>query len=108
MAFRDQKAEFDRLGAVILGVSRDSMKSHENFAAKFQLPFPLLSDQTAEVCNLYGVLKEKNMYGKTVMGVERSTFIIDEAGILRRADRKVKIGGHASQILEALRQLPAG
>lgn len=105
MAFRDQKAELDRLGAVVLGVSRDSLKSHENFAAKYQLPFPLLSDQTEEVCRLYGVLKQKNMYDKTVMGIERSTFLIDEAGIIRRIDRKVKVDGHVGQVLEFLRQL---
>lgn len=105
MAFRDQKAEFDRLDTVILGVSRDSLRSHENFAAKYALPFPLLSDETEEVCRLYGVLKQKKMYGRTVMGVERSTFLIDAQGILRRIDRKVKVDGHVDQVLEFVRQL---
>lgn len=84
-AFRDHHAEFEELGAIILGVSRDSVRTHENFRAKNRFPFDLLSDSDETVCNLYGVIKEKNMYGRRVMGIERSTFLIGrDDGILHR------------------------
>lgn len=92
-------------GAVVLGVSRDSLNSHEKFSAKLELPFLLLSDANATVCNAYGVLKEKMIYGRKTMGVERSTFIIDEQGLIRRIFRKVKVAGHAENIIAALGEL---
>lgn len=104
-AFRDHHAEFEKLDTVILGTSRDSLKTHENFKAKHQFPFELLSDSEETVCRLYDVIKEKNMYGKKVMGIERSTFLIDREGILRREWRKVKVAGHVEEVLEAVRSL---
>ena len=93
------------MNAVVFGISRDSLASHEKFAAKLELPFVLLSDQDETVCRQYDVLKEKNMYGKKVMGVERSTFLIDESGIVKAIFRKVKVEGHAAQITAALSTL---
>jgi thioredoxin-dependent peroxiredoxin len=87
---------------LVFGVSRDSLASHEKFSAKHQLPYPLLSDADGTVCRLYGVLKEKTMYGKKVLGVERSTFIIDAAGRVEQVFRKVKVAGHAAAVLAAL------
>ena len=92
------------MGAIILGVNRDSLASHEKFAAKLELPFPLLSDPEGIVCELYQVLKEKNMYGKKSVGIERSTFLIDANGIINKIYRKVKVAGHADILLEALRK----
>ena len=104
-AFRDHHGELRKLGAVVLGISRDSVKSHENFRAKHRFPFQLLSDSDETVCRSYGVIKEKNMYGRKVMGIERSTFLIDREGILRRQWRKVKVAGHVEEVLEALRSI---
>jgi thioredoxin-dependent peroxiredoxin len=101
-AFRDNKSKLDELNTVVLGVSRDSLTSHDKFIDKFCLPFILLSDEDESVCNAYGVLKEKNMYGKKVVGIERSTFIIDEEGILMKIFRKVKVDGHIDQVIEVL------
>ena len=98
--FRDLYAEFKRANCRLVGVSRDSIKSHENFKAKFTLPFDLLSDTDEAVCNLFGVIKEKNIYGKQVQGIERSTFVIDKNGILRREWRGVKTDGHAQEVLD--------
>jgi len=103
--FRDQHAKFKRRGAVILGVSRDSVKSHENFKKKQGFPFDLLSDSDEKVCRLFDVIREKNMYGKKVMGVERSTFLIDDRGVLRQQWRKVKVDGHVEEVLQALKGL---
>lgn len=103
--FRDRYDEFAKLDAVILGVSRDSLKSHENFKAKHDFPFDLLSDPDEELCKLYDVIKMKNMYGKKVRGVERSTFLIDKKGVMRREWRKVKVSGHADAVLDALAEL---
>lgn len=103
--FRDYHAAFRKLGAVILGVSRDSLACHQKFKAKFAFPFELLSDSDETLCRLFGVIKAKNMYGKTVMGVERSTFLIDKKGVLRREWRKVKVDGHAREVLEAIKSL---
>jgi peroxiredoxin Q/BCP len=105
--FRDSIHTFRRRKTVILGVSRDSVRSHENFKAKQQFPFDLLSDTDEKVCRLFDVIREKNMYGRKVMGVERSTFLIDEQGILRREWRKVPVKGHVAEVLEAIRALPA-
>lgn len=103
--FRDNHSKFKRKNAVVLGVSRDSLKSHENFKTKQKFPFDLISDADEKLCNAFDVIKEKNMYGKKVMGIERSTFIIDEAGILRKEFRKVKVPGHVETVLEALKEL---
>lgn len=103
--FRDQFAKFKRAGAVVFGVSRDSLKSHERFKDKQQFNFDLLSDEKEELCNLFDVIKEKNMYGKKVMGIERSTFLIDEKGVLQKEWRKVKVPGHVEEVLLAVKAL---
>lgn len=103
--FRDLHAEFTQAGAVVVGVSRDSLKSHENFKTKQNLPFALLSDADETVCNLFAVMKMKNMYGKQVRGVERSTFVADRQGVLRREWRGVKVPGHAQEVLDFVKTL---
>jgi len=103
--FADQFNQFKRANTVVLGISRDSVKSHENFKAKYDFPFDLLSDKDETVCSLFDVIKEKNMYGKKVMGVERSTFLIDADGKLRQEWRKVKVPGHVDEVLEAAKAL---
>jgi peroxiredoxin Q/BCP len=103
--FRDHLAEFTAAGAVVLGVSRDSLKSHARFCAKYALPFPLLADPDETLCRAYGVLREKTQYGRTFVGVERSTFLIDGQGVLRRAWRQVKVDGHVQEVLTAVRAL---
>ena len=100
--FRDMHAGFRRRGALILGVSRDSLKSHEKFCDKYRFNFDLLSDADEKLCKLFGVIKMKNMYGKQVRGIERSTFLIGKDGVLRREWRKVKVEGHAAEVLAAL------
>lgn len=102
-SFRDNINIVTDLNAVVLGISRDSLKSHDKFIEKFNLPFVLLSDEEEKVCRLYDVIKEKNMYGRKYMGIERSTFIIDEAGILKKVFRKVKINGHIEKVIETLK-----
>ncbi len=103
--FRDLHAEFQAAGAVVLGVSRDSLKSHENFKAKQSFPFELGSDADEAVCNLFGVIKQKMMYGKQCRGIERSTFVIDRGGVLRREWRGVKVPGHAQDVLDFVKTL---
>jgi peroxiredoxin Q/BCP len=103
--FRDLHAEFARQGCAVYGVSRDSIKSHEGFKAKMGFAFDLLSDPDERLCNLFGVMKMKNMYGKKVRGVERSTFIIDSRGTVRKEFRGVKVPGHAQEVLEFVRSL---
>jgi peroxiredoxin Q/BCP len=103
--FRDKIHTFRRRNTVILGISRDSVKSHENFKAKQQFPFDLLSDADESACRLFDVIREKNMYGRKVMGIERSTFLIDDQGILRREWRKVAVKGHVDEVLEAIKAL---
>jgi peroxiredoxin Q/BCP len=103
--FRDNYAKFKRNKTLVVGVSRDSLKSHDNFKAKQDFPFELLSDSDESLCRLFDVIKEKNMYGRKVMGVERSTFLIDADGKLRREWRKVKVDGHVDEVLEAVREL---
>ncbi len=103
--FRDSIKTFQRRKTVILGISRDSIKSHENFKAKQDFPFDLLSDAEEQACRLFDVIKEKNMYGRKVMGIERSTFLIDAEGILRREWRKVAVKGHVEEVLEAVKAL---
>ncbi len=101
--FRDLAGEFDAAGARILGVSRDSVKSHQNFIEKQSLSFPLVSDTDEALCQAFGVIKEKNMYGRKVMGIERSTFLIDPRQQVVEAWRKVKVPGHAAAVLDALK-----
>ncbi len=100
--FRDNINKINTLNAVVLGVSKDNLNSHNKFIEKFNLPFVLLSDEDKVVCDLYDVIKEKNMYGKKVLGIERSTFIIDENGILIKEFRKVKVKGHIEEVLNSL------
>lgn len=104
-SFRDLKTEFEQAGAVILGVSPDSVDSHDTFRAKHTLNFPLLSDPGAKVASKYGVWKEKSMYGRTYMGIERTTFIIDKEGTIRKIFPKVKVDKHADEVLEVVRGL---
>lgn len=103
--FRDAYAEFQAADAEIFGISRDGLKSHENFKAKFTFPFELLSDTEETACNLFGVMKMKNMYGKQVRGIERSTFIIDKKGVLVHEWRGVKVDGHAKEVLNFIQSL---
>lgn len=103
--FRDSNDVFINKNAIIIGISMDSLKSHTKFIEKFNLPFILLSDEKEEVCNLFNVIKEKNMYGKKVFGIERSTFIINEEGILIKEYRKVKVKDHVSTVLKDLELL---
>ena len=104
--FRDAYAEFAKLGCDIVGVSRDSVKSHENFKMKMAFPFELLSDPDEIACKLFKVIKVKNMYGKQVLGIERSTFVLDEKGVVRREWRGVKVPGHVQEVLEFVKTLP--
>lgn len=99
--FRDLHDEFLAASTVVIGVSRDSIKSHQGFCEKQNLPFPLISDPDETLCNLYGVMKQKNLYGKQVRGIERSTFLIDAYGLLVQAWRGVKVPGHAKEVLQA-------
>lgn len=102
--FRDLHQEFEAAGARIIGVSRDSLKSHENFTAKQSLPFALIADTDEILCTLFGVIKMKNMYGKQVRGIERSTFIIDADGVLQREWRGLRVPGHVEAVLQAVRE----
>ncbi|TBW47584.1 peroxiredoxin [Marinobacter halodurans] len=103
--FRDHHDAFEKADTVIFGVSRDGIKSHENFKAKQSFPFELLSDKEETVCKLFDVIKLKKMYGKESLGVERSTFLIDKEGVLRQEWRKVKVAGHVEEVLEAAQGL---
>ncbi len=105
MQFRDLHRQFVKAGAVVAGVSRDSLKSHENFKAKMEFPFELISDPDEKLCAQFGVIKMKNMYGKKVRGIERSTFVIDSAGKLAREWRGVKVPGHAQEVLDFTKTL---
>jgi peroxiredoxin Q/BCP len=104
--FRDIQAEFDAAGAAILGVSVDSVRSHEKFAEKYHLPFPLLSDEDKTVVNAYGVWRQKSNYGKTYFGTVRTTFLIDTQGVIRKIWPEVKVEGHVDEVLGAVRALP--
>ncbi|HTP94408.1 MAG TPA: peroxiredoxin [Burkholderiales bacterium] len=103
--FRDLHADYARLGCAIYGVSRDSVKSHESFKAKMGFPFELLSDADEQACRAFNVIKVKNMYGKKVRGIERSTFAIDAHGIVRREWRGVKVPGHVQEVLEFVKTI---
>jgi peroxiredoxin Q/BCP len=103
--FRDLHLDFSKLNTIILGVSRDSLKSHTKFRNDHQLPFLLLSDVKGDVCQQYGVWVEKSMYGRKYFGIERSTFLIDRAGIIQKIWRKVKVPGHAEDVLKVITTL---
>jgi len=103
--FRDAEADFAGIDATIVGVSRDSLASHQKFADKYGLKFPLLSDQDEALCTAFDVIQMKNMYGKQVRGIERSTFLIDPAGTIRAAWRKVKVNGHVEEVMAKLTEL---
>ncbi|MFZ5723171.1 MAG: peroxiredoxin [Pseudomonadota bacterium] len=103
--FRDKYAQFKATKTLVIGVSRDSLASHEKFRCKHELPFPLISDPEEKLCRAFDVIRMKNMYGKQVMGVERSTFLVDREGVLRREWRAVKVDGHVDEVLAAARGL---
>jgi thioredoxin-dependent peroxiredoxin len=103
--FRDLHGAFSKAGVQVVGVSRDSLASHERFAARDRLPFPLLADTDESVCRLFGVIKQKVLYGRKYQGVERSTFLLDGRGRLRQEWRAVKVPGHAEAVLEAAQRL---
>jgi thioredoxin-dependent peroxiredoxin len=103
--FRDLHKDFAKAGAVVLGISRDSVRSHENFAAKYKFPFPLLSDAEEAACKAFDTIKEKSLYGRKYMGVDRSTFLFDRNGALQREWRGVKVKEHAAEVLEAVKAL---
>ena len=103
--FRDNIAKFKRQNCIILGVSRDTLKTHENFKTKHKFPFDLLSDTEEELCKLFDVIKIKNLYGKKHLGIERSTFLINDKGVLKQEWRKVKVKGHVDEVLTAVKAL---
>ncbi len=103
--FRDAMPDFSKVDAEILGVSKDSVKSHDKFKAKYDLPFSLVSDEDGSICEKYGVWVEKSMYGRKYMGIERSTFLIDEQGVIQGAWRKVKVPGHVEEVLKTAQGL---
>ena len=104
--FRDAYPKFVKAGAAILGVSRDSVKAHDGFKAKHKFPFDLLSDTDETLCKAFDVIREKSLYGRKFMGVERSTFLIDRKGVLRREWRKLSVKGHVAEVLHAVQSLP--
>jgi peroxiredoxin Q/BCP len=103
--FRDSYGDFQSAGCAVIGVSRDSLKSHTNFTEKQTLPFALISDADETLCSLFGVMKMKNMYGKQVRGIERSTFLVDANGVLVREWRGLRVPGHVDEVLQAVRDL---
>jgi peroxiredoxin Q/BCP len=105
MQFRDQHKDFVKAGAVVFGVSRDNMASHERFKANLELPFELIADTEEKLCHMFGVVKNKIMYGKKVKGIERSTFLIDAEGVMRAEWRGIKVAGHVDEVLKAVKAL---
>ena len=105
MQFRDKYKDFVKAGATVFGVSRDNMKSHDEFKAKLELPFELIADTEEKLCHMFGVVKNKIMYGKKVKGIERSTFLIGPDGILREEWRGLKVAGHVEEVLQAVQGL---
>lgn len=103
--FKKHHTKFKRSKTVVLGISRDTVASHEKFKSKFKFPFDLLADTDEKACKLFDVIKEKNMYGRKVMGIERSTFLIDDKGQLRKEWRKVKVKGHVEDVLDSLAEI---
>ena len=105
MQFRDKFKEFEKAGAIIFGVSRDNMKSHDEFKEKLELPFELIADTEEKMCHMFGVVKNKIMYGKKVKGIERSTFLVNADGILVQEWRGLKVPGHVEEVLKAVKAL---
>ena len=105
MQFRDMHPEFLQAGAVVFGVSRDNMASHEKFRQNLELPFQLIADTEEKLCHMFGVVKNKIMYGKKVKGIERSTFLIDASGVLRSEWRGIKVAGHVEEVLKAVKDI---
>jgi len=105
MQFRDKYKDFIKAGAIIYGVSRDNMKSHDDFKEKLELPFELISDNEEKMCRMFGVVKNKIMYGKKVKGIERSTFLVGADGILKQEWRGLKVPGHVEEVLKAVKAL---
>jgi peroxiredoxin Q/BCP len=105
MQFRDDFAAFEQAGAVIFGISRDNLQSHERFKAHLELPFDLIADTEEKLCHMFGVVKNKIMYGKKVKGIERSTFVIDADGVLRQEWRGIKVAGHVEEVLKVVQSL---
>ena len=105
MHFRDKYPEFEAANAVIFGISRDNLLSHEKFKAHIELPFDLIADTEEKLCHMFGVVKNKIMYGKKVKGIERSTFVIDADGVLRQEWRGVKVAGHVDEVLDVIQKL---
>jgi peroxiredoxin Q/BCP len=103
--FRDRLRDFNILNAVVLGISKDNPKSHDKFVEKYSLTFPLLSDEDGSICEAYETWVEKSMYGKKYFGIERSTFLIDEEGIIRRIWRKIKVADHAKEVFKAIQEI---
>ena len=103
--FRDRDGEFKQLKTAVYGVSRDSLASHEKFKAKFKFPFELISDEDETLCKIFDVIREKSLYGKKYLGVDRSTFILDQDGVLRREFRGVKVKGHVDEVIEEIQKL---
>jgi len=103
--FRDRADEFKKLKAAVYGISRDSLASHEKFKAKFKFPFELISDEDETLCKIFDVIREKSLYGKKYLGVDRSTFILDQDGVVRREFRGVKVKGHVDEVIEEIRKL---
>jgi thioredoxin-dependent peroxiredoxin len=107
MQFRDQHADFVAAGAVVFGISRDNLASHDKFKANLELPFELVADTEEKLCHMFGVVKNKIMYGKKVKGIERSTFLVDAQGVLRGEWRGIKVAGHVEEVLKAVKELNA-
>ena len=105
--FRDRYAQFKKLKTVVYGVSRDSLASHEKFKANLRFPFELISDEDKKLCKLFDVIREKILYGKKYLGVDRSTFILDHKGVLRKEFRGVKVKGHVDEVIEEIRKMQA-
>ncbi|MBE7418179.1 MAG: peroxiredoxin [Ideonella sp.] len=105
MQFRDRHKDFVRAGAVLFGVSRDNMASHEKFRQNLELPFDLIADTEEKLCHMFGVVKNKIMYGKKVKGIERSTFLVDAKGVMRAEWRGIKVAGHVDEVLKAVKEL---
>jgi peroxiredoxin Q/BCP len=108
MQFRDHHEQFMQAGAVVFGISRDNLLSHEKFKKALELPFELIADSEEKLCHMFGVVKNKIMYGKKVKGIERSTFLIDASGVLQQEWRGLKVAGHVEEVLQAVRQLHEG
>ncbi len=105
MQFRDRHKDFVKAGALVFGISRDNMVSHDKFKQNLELPFELIADSEEKLCHMFGVVKNKIMYGKKVKGIERSTFLIDPAGVLRAEWRGIKVAGHVEEVLKAVKEL---